>query len=268
LLIHINLFLTVHRLIASPGGLSTFLSTVNYTLYLLTYLEAKSGPFKARLDALLQRNAATAGKTVAIPTGPSNIAALGSSISQTRTLLRCLGLFPMYAWARSLSGGAKGSDAVLHQIAVVQCAFYTIYQFLESAAFLTDVKVVPATWSSRWTASSGGTTAVIYKWSYRMWMFGIACDFVRMAREAQLTREKRARYTYKEKDDRSVAVADQAADEKFYTDLVVPLAWFPMAFHYSEWNGAGVPGWNLGWMGFSGLVASYTKAKNQWAATA
>jgi hypothetical protein len=238
--------------------LSTFLSTVNYTLYLLTYLEPK---FKARLAAIK-------GQAAVAPTGPSNIAALGSSISQTRTLLRCLGLFPMYAWARSLSGGAKGQDAVLYSIAVAQCAFYTIYQFLESAAFLTDVKVVPTTWSARWTAKSGGTTAVIYKYSYRMWMFGIACDFVRMAREAQLTREKRARYTYKQKDDRSVAIADKEADEKFYTDLVVPLAWFPMAYHYSEWNNSGVPGWNLGWMGFSGIVASYTKAKNQWAATA
>jgi hypothetical protein len=174
----------------------------------------------------------------------------------------------MYAWARSLAGGPKGSDPVLYQNAVLQCLFYTIYQFLENVAFLTDIKVLPAHLTARWTASAKGKTDNIYKWSYRMWMFGIACDFVRLAREAQLTRQTRARRSYKEKDDKAVAVADAQADGKFLADCVVPLAWFPMAYHYSDWNASGVPGWNLGWMGVSGLVASYTKATNLWAATA
>ena len=77
------------RLIASPGGLSAFLSTFNYTLYLLAYVESKSTPLKIRLYQLLNR-------TAAVPSldGPSHIAALGSLLSSTRTTLRLFGLLP------------------------------------------------------------------------------------------------------------------------------------------------------------------------------
>lgn len=199
--------------------------------------------------------------------GPSQIAVAGSLLSQTRTLLRCLGLFPMYAWARSLAAGPKpGDDPVLYRTAVAQCAFYTIYQFLENVAFLTDAKVLTAAATARWTNTK--STADLYRWSYRFWMLGIAGDFVRLARERSLTKAKRAKRTYAERDAKGTSERDAAEDAQFYADCVVPAAWFPMAYHYSEWNATGVPGWNLGWMGFSGLVASYSKAKAQWEATA
>ena len=47
-------------------------------------------------------------------------------------------------------------------------------------------------YTSRWTANSGGKTAKIYLWAYRCWMAGVCCDFVRLAREAQLERAKRS----------------------------------------------------------------------------
>ena len=108
-----------HRLLAAPGGLSAFLSTFNYTLYLLTYLEAKTLPLQARLYALL-------GKTLspAAAAGPSHIAALGALLSSCRTTLRLFGLFPLYAWLRQLLAGPKpGQDPVLYATALTPVSY-------------------------------------------------------------------------------------------------------------------------------------------------
>ena len=209
-------------------------------------------------------------RTAAVPSldGPSHIAALGSLLSSTRTTLRLFGLLPLYAWSRQLMQGPKpGQDQVLYATAVTQCLFYLTYQFLENVGVLTDNKVLPASYTSRWTARAGGKTARIFLWSYRAWLGGVLCDFVRLAREAQLERAKREK--------RAVGVVmteekareeDRLADAKWWSQVVVPLGWAPMATQFSVEGG--LPGWNLGVMGVCGFFAGLGRTSEFWAATA
>lgn len=255
--------LKLDRLLANPGGLSSFLSTFNYTLYLLIYLESKSAPLQARLYALLARltgKPATAAVTAAV-TGPSRVAALATLLSQTRTTLRLFGLLPMYAWLRQLMQGPKpGQDQILYTTSLTQCTLYITFQFLENVALLTDKDVLPSSYTTRWHATGPSKTAKMYLWAYRAWMAGFCCDFVRLAREAQLTRQKR--------DEKGVATTEQEkeVDQKWWSELVVPMSWFPVGAQFSTVGG--LPGFNLGIMGLCGMVAGLGRTSALWAATA
>lgn len=247
-------------MLASPGGLSSFLGTFNYTLYLLAFVESKSPELKARLYTLLNKPTPL---TVAAPT---NIAALAKLLSSTRTTLRLFGLLPMYAWARQLLQGPKpGQDTVLYTIAVAQCTLYTIFQFLENVALLTDHAVLSPSVTARWNTS--GSTARMYYWSYRAWMFGVVCDFLRLGREAQLTAQRRSERTPQSIGDnvKDLAEAVKQEDAKWWSDLVVPVAWMPVAIQFG--TETGFPGMNLGIMGISGALANISRARGLWEAT-
>lgn len=257
------------RLLASPGGLSTFLSTFNYTLYLLAHLDAKAAPLKAQLYLLLNRNAATPKITPAVPAEPSAITNLGAMVSSARVTLRLFGLFPMYAWARQLMQGPKpGEDQVLYATSVAQCALYIVFQFCENVALLTDSKVLPASLTERWTRKHGGKAASIYLTAYRAWLLGFSCDFVRLLREAQLERNKRSQRSSTESQSLSTRDQDSKFDSKWYADLLVPLAWFPVGFQFSALNEGGFPGFSLGLMGICGVVAGSSKMTALWNSTA
>jgi hypothetical protein len=172
---------------------------------------------------------------------------------------------PLYAWLRQLLQGPKqGQDRVLYATALTQCVFYLIFQSFENIALLTDHKVFSSSLTSRWNTS--GNTARIYIWSYRAWFAGVVCDFVRLAREAQLATQKRANRVESEKQGVSVLEEDQKADAKWWSEAVVPAAWFPMALHCALENG--LPGFNLGIMGMSGGIAGLGKFAAMWQATA
>ena len=167
----------------------------------------------------------------------------------------------MYAWMRQLLQGPKpGQDSVLYAASLTQCSLYMTFQFLENVALLTDKEVLPASYTARYTASSGGKTAKIYLWAYRAWMAGFCCDFVRLGREAQLEAKKRG--------DKGVATTQQEkeADTKWWNELLVPLSWFPVGAQFSTVGG--LPGFNLGIMGACGMVAGLGRTRQLWAATA
>lgn len=244
--------------------MSAFLSTINYTLYILTYLESKSAPLQARLDQLLKRDAIV--RTV--NASPSRFAAMGTLLSSTRTTLRLFGLFPMYAWMRTLLQGPKpGQDQVLYTTALTQCTLYMTFQFLENVALLTDHGVLPGSYTTRWAVApapgTGKVTGKIYLWSYRAWLGGVLCDFVRLFREAQLEREKRSK---RGSQDVSVKEEDDKVDTKWWSQMVIPLAWLPVAVQFSKEGG--IPGFNLGMMGVGGALAGLGRTAELWAQTA
>ncbi|RMY64615.1 hypothetical protein D0863_09695 [Hortaea werneckii] len=112
-----RILLRLNKLLAAPGGLSTFLSTFNYTLYILTYASAKSAPLQAKLYQLFTRS-----PTTTAVDATTQLAALGGLLSSTRTTLRLFGLFPLYAWLRQLMQGPKpGDDSVLYSTQLTQC---------------------------------------------------------------------------------------------------------------------------------------------------
>lgn len=160
-----------------------------------------------------------------------------------------------------LQGPAKGQDGVLYATALTQCTFYILFQGLENIGLLTDQKILSPSVTARWNKSGG--TAKIYLWSYRAWLAGVLCDFVRLGREAQLQRAKRAKRTSTEV---SVTEEDEQTDAKWWSELIVPLSWLPVALHAS--NEDGVPGMNLGIMGACGAMAGLSRTTALWQSTA
>jgi hypothetical protein len=198
------------------------------------------------------------------------IAALAQIVSRARTTLRLFGLFPLYAWLRSLLTGPKaGTDPVLHRIALLQASSYFTYQALENISFLADNGIVSSKAIS-FLNRGDSTTARLYLWAYRAWLGGVSCDLLRLGREAQLESRRRTTRAKMVEEGKAVAIyqdeEDAKVDVKWWTDLMIASAWFPMALHFSSATG-GVPGWNLGWMGVCGLVAGSTRASGLWAAT-
>lgn len=247
--------------------MSAFLSTFNYTLYLLTHLEAKTIPLQTKLLLWLNRQGSLPKATPPVPTGPSRIAALGSLLAQTRTTLRLFGLLPMYAWARQLMQGPKpGQDQVLYATSVAQCALYMSFQFLENVALLTGSGVLPPQLTAKWTAKTNGQPTSIYTAAYRSWMLGFSCDFIRLFREAQLERNRRSQRSGST--DVSTRKEDEDADQKWWAELVVPFAWLPVGVQFANWTEGGFPGFNLGLMGICGVMAGLGKTKALWDATA
>jgi hypothetical protein len=199
------------------------------------------------------------------------VAALAVLISKARTTLRLFGLFPLYAWIRTLIAGPKpGADVVLHRIALLQASSYATYQALENICLLADSGVVSPAFVARINRGDS-TTARLYMWAYRAWLGGVSCDFLRLGREWQMEAGRRSIRTQMRADGRALAEYQDEEDAKFdkrwWADLMIAGAWLPMALHYSDATG-GVPGWNLGWMGVSGLVAGSTRMKALWANTA
>lgn len=199
------------------------------------------------------------------------IAALALLISKARTTLRLFGLFPLYAWLRTLLTGPKpGADPVLHRIAILQASSYFTYQALENVSLLADSGIVSPSLIARINRGDS-KTARVYLWAYRAWLGGVSCDFLRLAREWQLERRRRSVRARMQSEGKAVAEYQDGEDEKFdtrwWTDVMIASAWFPMALHFSSSTG-GLPGWNLGWMGLCGLVAGSTRVKALWASTA
>ena len=272
------------------------LGTSNYVLYILAYAQANKAlllwSVPRALLALAGLAAASADSKVATPTGSgsSRLAQLTALVSRTRTALRLLGLVPLYALLRSLQSGrgsdgkrgAAAADPVVHRIAVTQCVAYLAYQALENAAVLADHGVVPARAVAalarpRWrraqastavaaAAPSASATAPVYRLAYRCWLAAVACDLVRLAREAWLLRRRRSRQQQQgAREDASDEEEPDALGSKWWGELAAAFAWFPMALHFS--SDAGVPGWNAGIMGVCGLVGSHARTKALWDAT-
>lgn len=137
---------------------------------------------------------------------------------------------------------------------------------------LADHGVVPQSFIATMNRSTraknvGEGTARLYAIAYRFWLAGVSCDFLRLAREAQNLKVKRAARSYEEKAVAGIREMDEREDRRWWMDAVIAGAWFPMALHFSGVTG-GVPGWNMGWMGVCGLVAGGERMRGLWGATA
>lgn len=246
-----RIILRLNKLVSTPAGLSAFLSTSNYILYILAYLHPKlpSLPdltrrlLSARSTLIKPQTALIITITDAPALPPA--AALAALLSKCRTTLRLLGCLPLYAWLRTLLAGPKpGADKILHRIAALQASSYFTYQALENISFLADCSAIPARFVAR-INKGDPSTARLYLWAYRFWLAGVSCDFLRLAREAQLEGRRRAARAQMREDGRAVAVyqeeEDRKVDRKWWMDFVIASAWMPMALHYSS-SGGGLPG--------------------------
>lgn len=141
-----------------------------------------------------------------------------------------------------------------------------MFQLLENIALLQDNAVLSQSLTARWNKS--GSTAKIYLWSYRAWLFGVVCDFLRLGREAQLSSQKRSERSSSQsfgQDVKDLAQSVKEEDSKWWSDLVVPVSWLPVALHSG--SETGLPGMNLGIMGVCGAMAYLGRARGLWEQT-
>jgi Peroxisomal biogenesis factor 11 (PEX11) len=256
----------IDRLLTTTAGLETFLSTINYALYILAYLEHRS---RSR-SGLLKRLFEFAGFSVKVshsqssknvPQTAAPLDKFGRLISDTRTTLRLTALLPLYTWLRELLAVNRRQDEYLRAIALTQCISYIFYQFTENVAYLADRGVVP----QKWVAKRGGS-ANWWIWSNRAWLAGVSCDYLRLFREALIERERR---TAARKDGKASTEDDMekqhSIDSIWWSEIFVASCWFPLCLHYSLHNG--LKGVNSGVVGLLGSMAGAQSFFAHWANT-
>merc|ERR1712230_310151 len=94
-------------------------------------------------------------------------------------------------------------------------------------------------------------------WSCRAWLVGVATDFLRLWREAQIEKGSPPRS----------AQEKESFERKWWNEFMVATYWLPVAVHYSLYP-VGIKGFNTGLVGFFGLMAGLNNFMTQWAATA
>lgn len=233
------------------------MSTLNYSIYLAAYLHAQA-PTRAAIIAYISRLIGRTPQKLpvsAVAATPSFLTPLGALVSDVRTSLRLTGLLPLYIWMKTLLSkkASKDMDAALHRIALMQCAGYIGFQALENVYHLAGKGVVPMS-----VLEKRGGVAKWVAWSCRAWTLGVASDFLRLWREAEINKDKRRMKTTKE---------NEEFDRKWWSEFMVAAYWMPVAVHYSMFPG-GIPGMNTGIVGFLGMMAGLNNFRNQWAATA
>lgn len=175
-------------------------------------------------------------------------------VADFRATLRLTGLLSLYALLKSLLTN-KPADGVKHKILLAQVAGYIGFQAAENVLQLTNKGVLSPNVVAR-----GGGAATVMKWACRSWLVGVATDFFRLWRDAQLMRERRAK-------GESVGVKEaEEFDRKWWADLQTCTAWLPVAIHYSVEGG--LTGMNQGIVGFCGLMAGINNTRAAWAAAA
>lgn len=224
-------------------------------MYLLVYIRTKALPLQEKLFNSFGRTSHPTHSS----SGVSGIAALATLLSTTRMALRLMGLPPLYAWLRHLLRGPQhGQGHILFATALMQCVLSMAFQIVENVALLIDRNVL----SPRIIGRSNQTefTKRMYIWSARAWLAGVLCDFVRLAREYQLRSNRSGKRSSASEENKS------KAREDWWSEILVPLGWMPVAIHFSLTDG--LPGFNLGMMGLTGGVAGLGRFAKLWRATA
>ena len=259
------------RLLTTTAGLETFLSTVNYALYILAYLEARS---PSRI-ALVERVNKLTGLCSSLssrspvshlassqpsPQSRSPFQTLGTLISDARTVLRLTALLPLYAWLRDLLADNDNQDSYLRIISQIQCLSYIIFQLLENVAFLSDRGVIP----SKWLAKGGGSTK-LWLWSSRAWVAGVSCEFLILFRKALIEQNRRNIANLAKTDAEEEEHSKQSFDRRWWSEMFVASCWLPLSLHYSLRDG--LRGMSTGAVGLLGFMAGMQSFAAQWART-
>ncbi|EXJ84374.1 hypothetical protein A1O3_05041 [Capronia epimyces CBS 606.96] len=254
-----EIIVRISKLIKTSAGLGAALSTLNYAIYLAAYLHSKAPTRAAVITYISRLIGRTPSKLPAGALAPvastSFLTPLGSLVSDTRTTLRLTGLIPLYIWLKTLLSkkSAAEMDPGLRRVALLQCAGYIGYQAMENIYHLVGKGVVPADV----VAKRGGINKWV-AWSCRAWLVGVAADFLRLWREAQLDQPKRLTKSVREREE---------YDRKWWNEFRVAAYWLPLAIHYSLYPG-GIKGMNNGLVGVLGVLAGLNNFRSQWAATA
>lgn len=242
------------RLLATPGGLPSALANGNHLLFLLAYLEDKRSLIKSKGHSTTRFHGFLHAANAA-----ARFQRLAELISTTRTSLRLLGLFPMYAWLRRLISERSRSQSKTVYIATLsQCAASIVFQSMENLAFLMDRDFLPVALIARWS----NDVRSVYRLAYRAWLAAILCGLARILAEALL---------WLRSQDHPTATEKQSAEQTTFNwrekvgDVCATIGWMPVATHCSL--PGGLPCFNTGLLGISGLVADLNALQVLWDGT-
>lgn len=226
----------------------------------------KTHPLRDHLRTSINRSTMSLMEIMKLPAESSHLLKLASLLYAVGMALRLFKLGPQFVRLLQVAQGRRPSeDKILYATRLTQSMCYVVYQFLENCAFLTDLGVLSGRLTSRWTSRHNGRAVAIYKTAHRAWFIGVNCDFVRLFREAQLEKSARKAHDVHEKSHEQPESTKKTS--QWYTELCIPLAWFPLGWQLADWNESGFPGFNLGMLGTSGIIASVAKGKIMWKAT-
>lgn len=184
------------RIIASPAGIDASLLTVGYSSLALSSL-------LTRLASPTAKNALTSRR----------LAALYALCSDVRMFSRIFGFFAMWQWGKSALL-TPSADPVERHIVNMQVLVNTVYQVLESGAYLSSKGVMG------WTTETQGWAWI---WSSRCWATHTALEFVRLARERQVRKRKAVGEKGEE------AVKDLA----WTREVLINAGYAPLTIHWS-----------------------------------
>ncbi|KAK2879414.1 hypothetical protein FQN49_000903 [Arthroderma sp. PD_2] len=256
--------LRLNKFISSAHGTERAFATVGYSAHIIHYALTHSRRLnKLALSALGRKNISPSSKSPDSPASHPHLLAFASLVSETRTSLRLLGLLPLWAWGSS-TYKSPPSDPILRAIAYGQVLSCVLFQLLENIAFLASKGVLSKRAVEKW-----GSLSKWSLWSVRAWLMHILLEFVRLARENQLssverrrdagTAEKGFRQAGKE-EAAKISLKVRAWNQK----LVNSLAWLPLCLHWSVEGGIGVP---ASLVGVLSLTAGAWGIHDLWAAT-
>jgi len=215
------------RYLGTWSGSDKLFAIVEYTLKLLVPLLTKR--------ARLQKNAGL--RKVATSSTAVRFSNLASTISDSRTLWRFWGLLSIIRWMVSLERSPQPTRNLLN-IERLQGWSMLGYYPLEHLSYLVSHDVVPSRSTidlspflakKRSLQLNSGTLGV---WSVRCWAFYVALQFAHLHEDRMLLQAK-----YRTLRKVGLKPADKQEMQKrwnaYWSDLVINLANFPLAIHWS-----------------------------------
>lgn len=250
------------KILSTPGGQDTVLSTAYYTLCFLhatinttlnSQLESFANHFAKNAEKALLPGESVIATFQAPPLATfllrlsSASKILSSKISDYRIFVRLWGLLGIYSWAKSVYTSPP-KDPVLRAIAYAQVSANLCFQSLENVAYLATSGIIsrkPERIGKDWQLSS------------RFWATHVALDFIRLWRVRSL-------WTDIDGDEKEAKAAREKEVETWWRQLLVDACYAPMTVHYSRSPGI----LSEAQIGALGMVACMTGFRQIWRNTA
>lgn len=261
--------LHLSRLLSTPTGIDTSLSTFNY---LLTFLHARLTHVVSRKYEKLAFDLAAEASdslfpgeqviaSISPPRTPlselnTSFKALSDMISEFRIFIRLWGMLGIYTWARDTYLNPP-ADKILRAVVWGQVTAGFGFQILENGAYLVSRGVVRG---NKWTEREGKW----WRWSSQFWLTHVLLEVVRLLRVRQLEFEDDLKGVGQIKEE-EVAKRFEA-ERKWRRSFYANAAWSPLALHWSlKEEDSPV---TETWIGLCGMLPGILTLRELWATTA
>ncbi|ORY19576.1 hypothetical protein BCR34DRAFT_582273 [Clohesyomyces aquaticus] len=251
-----TLLLRLSHLLSNPASTDALLSTISYTLSLLSSLLRKT--LTRRLSTIPTKSSAIllSGETSTLlaeisiqtptPTPPSTKAlvsigesakALAATMDDYRIFVRLWGLVGIYTWARGtyLSPSLRAAspqthmtDKLLKAITWTQIASCTLFQLLENLAYLSSKSIL-----NLCSKTGESLDARYWIWSSRFWAIHVGLEFLRL----YIISSSSSSSSSPDDNEKERKIQREKDSWAWTRDLVTNLAYFPLTIHWGRERG-------------------------------